>query len=80
VTTRKFYRQLVTIEVLSEEEHQWSELDTVMYAITEGDCSGEVSFGAWENLDGKQMATKLQEQGRDSEFFNLTPDGEDYED
>ena len=80
-SSRKFYRTLVTVEVLSESPIEgFGELSELAYAITEGDCSGEVTVAPAKKLTGKQAAKALLKQGSDPSFFRLTDKGEDLED
>lgn len=77
-STRKFYRTVITVEVLSEEPLDPTvSLADVESAITDGDCSGDVKFTASETLTGPQTADALMKQGSDPEFFRLTENGED---
>ncbi len=45
--------------------------------ITEGDCSGDWKVTKVKELNGKQAAKALIEQGSEPSFFGLTDDGED---
>lgn len=76
---RKFYRTVISVEILSEEPYPPDpELTDVAEDITSGGCSGCVSeIVSNEELSGKDMATCLRAQGRDPGFFGLTDDGED---
>ena len=78
---RKFYRTRITVEVLSENilssDMSLADID---YAITDGDCSGEVTWGDPEELDADQMAAALIAQNSDPGFFSLDEDEEDDED
>jgi hypothetical protein len=77
---RKFYRHVYHIEVLSEEElPPQMNLADIAYAITGGSCSGEVSGGDPETMDGLTAAKALQAQRSDPAFFGLTPEGDDVE-
>ena len=75
---RKFYRRVVTIEILSEDEPpEWEDLADLEYLMTEGHCSGRTDAGFAEEVTPAQMAKLLIAQGSDPEFFSLTEDGED---
>lgn len=79
---RRFYRTVVSVEILSEEpyvENPEVEEDLVMIHndITNGDCSGRVTWGESQEVDGPTMARLLQEQASDPEFFRLDENGED---
>ncbi len=71
MTTRKFYRTVFQVEVLSESPIGVVELDTLHHLITQGDCSGEVKTVNRKKLDGRQAAEALLKQGSDPSFFNL---------
>jgi len=80
MTTRKFYKRTVTIEVLSEDPIP-SGMNLAQ--IIDESESGEYSmreFGEKEvEVNGKQAARALLKQGSDPTFFRLTKDGEDCE-
>jgi hypothetical protein len=77
VTKRKFYRTVFTVEVLSEEEPETVDLETLAYQIGDGGWSGVVEKGESEKLDGLQTARALEEQGSDPCFFRLDENGND---
>lgn len=79
MTSRKFFKTIVKVTVLSEEPIHEMELNELHYAITEGGMSGEVEYGFQNKLNGKQAAMELLAQGSDPSFFRLTEDGEDIE-
>jgi hypothetical protein len=75
--TKKYYKTVVKVEVLSESpiaELSLSELD---YEITNGNWSGEVLYGSPKVLNGKEMAKALEKQGSAPEFFMIDENGED---
>lgn len=76
---RKFYRNVFTVEVLTEEPIcSCPDLSTVAYQIIDGDWSGETTHSIEnEECDGPKMAKLLEAQGSDPSFFRLTSDGED---
>jgi len=81
-TPRKFYKNRIIVEVLSEDEPLDSNLDMteVVHAYTEGDCSGQVT---WEDpvlLTPAEAAKALEDQGSDPSFFQLTSDGKEADD
>ena len=81
MSTRRFYRQLIEVEVLSEDAPvKWDSLEDIAYAITEGGHSGRVTETRSEQVTGPVMAKLLDSQGSAPEFFRLTEDGEDTED
>lgn len=77
--TRKFFRQVYTIEVLTEDEPMPDpvSLDYIHYQITQGYASGKLSATPAEQIEAKAMASMLRLQGSQPEFFNITDDGED---
>jgi hypothetical protein len=79
MTTRKFYRTVVQVEVLSEEPYNFESLQQTAYDIEEGDCSGTCDVIKTQVLNGKQVVAALDKQGSDSEFFRLNEDGNDVE-
>lgn len=75
---RKFYRTLLTLEILSEYDPVTDmSLADINYAITEGDYSGVMSVQSFEQLTSKQMADCTIAQGSDPEFFGLDATGND---
>ncbi|MBA2681101.1 MAG: hypothetical protein H0U76_22225 [Ktedonobacteraceae bacterium] len=76
---RTFYRNIITVEVLSEEPLSGNEsLSDIEYLINEGPCSGKVETTTDnEQVDGRRMAPLLQDQGSDTEFFGLDEQGRD---
>lgn len=80
-STRKFYRTVFQIEVLSEEELPIDMcLRAVMSECEDGPYSGDVQKRVETIIDGRQAAKALQKQGSDPGFFGLTDQGEDTED
>lgn len=83
MTTRKFYKSTIILEVLHEESNALNsvtELGEIAAMICEGDCSGSWTIKKHKVLNGKQVALALQEQGSDPEFFQLDEHGEDIDD
>ena len=78
-TPRKFYKTRIITEVLSEDEPLDSNLDLegVHDMITDGPCSGQVTWEAPVLLTPQEAAKALQDQGSDPSFFGLTPDGKE---
>ena len=78
MTDRKFYKTIITLEVLSEEPiPAWMEAEDIVRESSDGSFSMATVGNNEVELDGKQMVGELNEQGSDPEFFNLTDDGED---
>ena len=83
MTIRKFYRTVIQVEILSEEPYHLGskDLDDIRFDIIEGDCSGAITdIVINEQLDGKQVALALQNQGSDPEFFQIDEEGNDIND
>lgn len=73
---RKFYRNVFSVEVLSEEPLPDSmSLDAIHYEITNGDYSGRLLETVVEEVNSKRMAELLLAQGSDPEFFGLDAEG-----
>jgi len=77
---RKFYRTLVTVEVLSEEPYCPETLEEVARDICDGDCSGDWTHEKSIEVDGPTMAKLLIKQGSDPGFFQLDENGNDDDD
>jgi hypothetical protein len=78
MSERKFYRTVITVEVLSEEPYNPDSLSQMAEdCFGGGDCSGKWSITAQQTVDGPQMAQMLKAQGSDPEFFQLAEDGKD---
>lgn len=74
---------MIQLEILSQDpigEADYTDLDTVVYHITDGEWSGDIKLVSQTEMDGKQAATALDGQGSSPSFFNLTSEGEDSED
>lgn len=78
---RRFFRNVLTVVVLSEHEPLRGDesLAEIAYAITDGDCSGKICFQPPEELTAKQVAEALRAQGSDPGFFRLDDAGNDTE-
>jgi hypothetical protein len=77
-STRKFYRTVLTVEVLSEEPlGDVFGLEDLASRVSTGDCSGDYKVSTEEILNGPAMAKALIAQHSDPEFFGLTEDGEE---
>ncbi len=82
---RKFYKTLVTIEVLSEDKPVADDLTAedlyrVADEILDGSWSGAVKVSDPVELSGEEAAQALIEQESDPSFFNLAADGRDLDD
>lgn len=74
---RKFYKTVITVEVISDEPVTHPDLALIARQIDSGDCSGRVSMGICQTLNGKECVEALRAQGTDTEFFMLDEDGND---
>ena len=77
MSKRKFYKTVIQITVLSEEPFEYENLSQVDYAITDGGCSGDYKTVTAKIINGKEAAKELLRQGSDTDFFELTENGED---
>ncbi len=77
MTTRKFYKTVITIEVLSEDVYAFDSLEQTAYDIQDGGCSGKIEVVKSEELNGENVVKALNNQGSASEFFMLDEDGND---
>lgn len=78
MTDRKFYKTVITFEVLSEEPiPPGMDIGNIAYEATEGDYVMRTIGNVKTELDGKQAADALLEQGSTPDFFCLTREGED---
>lgn len=72
----KYYRTVFQIEVLSEDRISGdADLEYILSAITDGDCSGVVRCVSSLPVSAKAMARLLIEQGSDPGFFGLDENG-----
>lgn len=76
----KFFKTTITIEILSEQKFNNTNLEDIAYAITEGDCSGKVEVTGYQELTSKEAAAALLAQGSDPEFFGLDENGKSLDD
>ena len=79
---RKFYKQVFSITVLSEDEPlpDGSTLEDIHYAIDEGPCVGYNLMDVTTHLSATEMVKELASAGSDPGFFQLDVDGNDVED
>lgn len=75
--TKKYYRTIVKVEVLSEEPIGDMDLSDIAHQGEYGDLSIHVDHGDPEEVDGKTMANLLIAQGSDPEFLGLDNEGND---
>lgn len=78
MTTRKFYKTVLTYTVLSEKPIPDNlEMKDIMFECTDGFYSGATTGQKETVLNGKQAAKALEEQGSDPDFFQLDEKGND---
>ena len=70
---QKFYRTVIKIEVLSDEEVSFADLDGVI-AASDDDCSVSWEEESQEEVSEEEMRELLTNQGSDPEFFDLEED------
>lgn len=72
----KYYKTVLTIEVLSEEPiPSWMEPTQVLEEMNAGSFVGNASEASPSELTGKQMAKELTQFGSEPAFFSLDEDG-----
>ena len=68
--TMKFYKTVVTIEILHDETTPTIlGLDHAAYEIFEGGSSGLIDIGRAEGLTREQLITECEKHGTDPDFF-----------
>jgi hypothetical protein len=65
----KFYRTVVTVEVLHDRELGDMDLSDIAREIVEGDFSGKTTFGDPEEVSPERVSELLIEQGSDPAFL-----------
>ena len=79
--TTRYFRQVIQIEVLSEDVPlEWDALTDIAHAISEGDCVGRVQEILSERISPKFTAQLLREYGSDPGFFQLDDAGKAVDD
>lgn len=78
MTTRKFYKTVYQIEVLSEVRIPDSmDLKEILEEAEVGMYSADITEESNTVLNGEDAAKELIKQRSSPEFFRLTPDGDD---
>jgi hypothetical protein len=77
MAAKKFYLNIITLKVLSEDEPLDGDLDVkeIAYEIDEGACVGNGLDFVHKELSGKETADLLREFGSEPGFFQLDDDG-----
>lgn len=71
MSNRSFYKTIVTVEILSEDEIHPSSLSEISEQIESGDWSGAWDISSVEILSSEKMAQALIDQGSDPSFFQI---------
>lgn len=71
----QYFRTVIEVEILSEDEPWNGELVDLAYNINDGGCSGRVRIKLSNEVTPKRMAQLLQSQGSDPGFFSLDENG-----
>jgi hypothetical protein len=77
MSSRKFYKTIIQVEVLSEDPFTYNSLSDIDDSISFGDCSGTYITIKEKRISGKLAAKSLIAQGSDPEFFMLDKNGKD---
>ena len=77
MTDRKFYKRTLTVEFLSESPIPDMGLGKMVDEAINGDYSMNITKDKVKELNGKQAAYALVEQGSSPDFFSLTEEGKD---
>lgn len=72
---RKFYKTILTFEVLSEEDILGHSLGYILGECENGRFVGRLGECSDAPLNGAEMASALNEFGSEPSFFELTPEG-----
>lgn len=76
---KKFYRTIITVEVLTDEPYSPGSLEQVHYDTFEGHASGVWDVSEVEEVDSERMAELLIAQGSIPEFLLGEPGDYDWE-
>lgn len=79
MTERKFHKYIFQYEIVSEVPLQVDDLniEDLHHLTYEGPCSGRMLETHYVELNAKEAADALIEQGSDPEFFQIDQDGND---
>lgn len=73
----KYYRTVITVEVLSDEPYNPASLAQVAHDTISGGCSGNWKITSSEEVTVKRMAELLEAQGSDPSFLIMEEDDKD---
>jgi hypothetical protein len=76
----KFFRTVITVEVLGRDEPFTGDLEDLYYATYDGPFSGRVLVHETTEVTPKAMADLLIGQLSDPEFLGIDEDGNDVQD
>lgn len=79
-SARKFFKTIISFEVLSEEPIRDMSLGDVLVECATGSFSGRPLDPVETILTGPEAAAALKQQGSDTAFFRLTDEGQDADD
>jgi hypothetical protein len=76
---RQVWQTVIKVTVLSEDGPIGDDVDLagINYAISEGDCIGEVEITSRQRMDPRWVRRKLVAIGNDGTFFDSEDDDED---
>lgn len=77
MTTRRFYRTVFEVEVLSDEPLRSQDFAYTWRECQEGKCSAGIKVVERTTHNGPMAAVILKQHGSFPESFGLTPDGAD---
>lgn len=69
--TKKYFKTIITFEVLSQDKPWLGSLEHLAYDVTEGDCSGQFLDTEIIELSPDEARLALINQGSDPGFFGL---------
>ena len=74
---REFFKTVVQVVILSEDDPWDGELSDLHQDVTDGDCSGAMIVKSSKEVTGLQMARLLRKQGSEPGFFRIDDKGKD---
>ena len=73
---KTIYRTVIEVEVLSENPIGEADMETIVTQTMDGDWSGKnVTKIQDQKLTGKKAVKAIENQGSDTEFFNMDENG-----
>lgn len=70
MSDRRYWLTRVTVEILSEEPFEFDDLSDVNYAISDGDCVGQITSEPSVAIEADAAHAWLLEAGSEPGFFN----------